>query len=96
MNYAIKENSFIARIAAKKLKADNCAIVLGNTIHLYNASKNDFLENKRWVLHEECHIAQFKKFGTLNFICRYLWESMNSGYQENKYEIEARNAENIS
>ena len=96
MNYAIKENSIIARMAAKKLKADNCAIVLGSTIHLYNTSKSEFLQNKKWVLHEECHIAQFKKYGFLNFICRYLWESMQNGYEQNKYEIEARDAENIS
>lgn len=96
MTYAIKETSFIAHLAAKKLKADNCAIVLGSTIHLYNTSKSEFLQNKKWVLHEECHIAQFKKYGFLNFICRYLMESIKQGYHRNKYEIEARDAENIS
>lgn len=95
MDYEIKENSLIARIAAKKLGVDTCAIVLGKTIHLFNVSQIDFLKNERWLRHEECHIAQFKKYGFVNFVCRYLWESMLHGYQNNKYEIEARNAEGI-
>ena len=40
-----------------------------------------------------CHINQFKKYGFLNFIIKYLAESMRSGYYNNKYEIEARDAE---
>ncbi|HEY5371866.1 MAG TPA: DUF4157 domain-containing protein [Hanamia sp.] len=93
MEFLIKENSWIAKQAAKKLRTENVAIVIGKTIHLYNVSKIDFLKDERWVKHEMCHINQFKKYGFLNFIIKYLMESLINGYHNNKYEIEARNAE---
>ena len=95
MEFLIKENSWIAKLAAKKLKSENVAIVIGKTIHLYHVSKQDFLKDEKWVKHEMCHINQFKKFGLLTFIIKYLAESMRSGYYNNKYEMEARNAEEI-
>lgn len=95
MEFLIKENSWIAKLAAKKLKSENVAIVIGKTIHLYHVSKQDFLKDEKWVKHEMCHIDQFKKYRFLNFIIKYLAESMRNGYYNNKYEIEARNAEEI-
>jgi len=94
MQFLVKENSWIAKLAARKLQSENVAIVIGKTIHLYNVSKEDFLKNRKWLKHEMCHIEQFKKFGFLNFICKYLWESIRKGYYHNKYEAEARKAEN--
>ena len=91
---SIKEKSLIARIAAWKLKSDRVAIVLGKTIHLHNTSSAQFLQNKAWVCHELKHIQQFRQHGYLLFIVLYLWESMLRGYSKNKYEIEARHAEN--
>lgn len=93
MTISIKENSWIAKLAARKLRSDNVAIVIGKTIHLYNVSKERFLEDKRWVKHELCHIRQFQKHGFGTFILKYLLESVRSGYYHNKYEVEARNAE---
>ena len=93
MTISIKENSWIAKIAARKLRSDNVAIVIGNTIHLHNVSKARFLEDNRWVKHELCHIRQFHQHGFAPFIFKYLWESMRSGYYHNKYEAEARDAE---
>ena len=93
MNLNIKENSWIAKLAAKKLQSKNVAIVIGNTIHLYSTTKEEFLQNKKWVKHEVCHLQQFKKHGTFVFIIKYLWESIKHGYHYNKYEIEARKAE---
>ena len=90
----IKERSLIARIAAWKLKSDNVAIVLGKTIHLHNITHAQFLPNKAWVCHELKHIQQFRQHGFISFILLYLWESMLQGYRNNKYEIEARKAEN--
>jgi hypothetical protein len=90
----IKENSWIAQVAAKKLRSENVAIVLGNTIHLYNVSRQQFLRDNKWVKHETCHLQQFKKHGKFIFIVKYLWESMKRGYYNNKYEVEARKAEN--
>jgi len=94
MKYRIKENSLIAKIAAAKLKSGSVAIVIGSTIHLHRVSEKDFLKNEKWVKHEMCHINQFKKYGFLNFIFKYLWESLQHGYYNNKYEAEARKAEN--
>ena len=93
MEILIKENSWIAKLAAKKLQSDNVAIVIGKTIRLHHVSKEDFLRDKKWVKHEMCHINQFKKYGYFTFIVKYLWESMKHRYYENKYEIEARRAE---
>lgn len=93
MKYRIKENSFIARIAAWRMSASGLAIVIGNTIHLHNTSKDEFLKNKRWVKHELCHIEQFRRYGFFRFIVLYLVESARNGYHKNKYEIEARQAE---
>jgi hypothetical protein len=93
MEYRIKENSWIARIAAWKMSASGIAIVIGKTIHLYNTSKADFLKNKRWVKHELCHIEQFRRYGFFRFIVLYLIESAKRGYYKNRYEVEARQAE---
>lgn len=93
LTYRIKENSLVARIAAKKLRAGSAAIVLGNTICLYNCSKEAFLENKKWLNHELCHIRQFREYGFFRFIFLYLAESIRKGYYHNKFEIEARLAE---
>ena len=69
------------------------AIVIGSAIHLYNVTKLEFLQNEKWVKHEVCHLEQFQKHGYLTFILKYLWESMRHGYHRNKYEEEARKAE---
>jgi hypothetical protein len=94
-DYSIKENSWLAKIAAKKMGKPNVAMVIGNTIHLHNTSKEYFLNNKKWLRHELCHIRQFRKHGTIPFIFMYLWESLLKGYYNNKYEKEAREAECI-
>jgi Domain of unknown function (DUF4157) len=91
--YYIKENSFFARIAAKKLRAQSVAMVLGKTIHLHGCTKEHFLEDERWVKHELCHIKQYEENGTILFLIKYLWESLKKGYYNNKYEVEAREAE---
>lgn len=92
-HYRIKENSFVAKIAAWKLNAGSVAMVLGHTIHLYNTSKEDFQANERWLKHELCHVKQFEQYGFFSFVFLYLWESLNQGYNNNKFEKEARQAE---
>ena len=93
MNYRIKENSWIARLAAWKMSASRVAIVFGNTIHLHNTTKEEFLKDKRWVKHELCHIEQYKRLGFVRFIVLYIWDWMRNGYYNNKFEVEARQAE---
>jgi hypothetical protein len=94
-DFKIKENSWLAKIAAKKLKTSAVAMVLGKTIHLHNASKAEFLLDEKWVKHELCHIKQFKEHGYFGFLVKYLWESLRKGYYNNRFEVEARNAEDL-
>jgi len=93
MEFFIKENSWIAKLAARKLQTQSVAIVLGKTIHLYNVTKKEFLKNEKWVKHETRHLQQFQHYGFFRFILMYVWEGMRKGYHNNKYEIEARLAE---
>ena len=93
--FNIKENSWVAKLAAKKLHANSVAMVLGKTIHLYGSTKANFLADGRWVKHELCHVKQYKENGTIQFIVKYLWESLRVGYYKNKFEVEAREAEKI-
>ncbi len=92
-NFTVKENSFLAKIATKKLRSTNVAMVLGKTIHLYGVSKTEFLQDEKWVKHELCHIKQFNEHGYFLFVAKYLWESLKKGYYNNKFEVEARAAE---
>jgi hypothetical protein len=89
----IKENSWLARLAALRLKTDKVAMVLGETIHLHNTSKSEFLTNKRWLRHEIAHVKQYKKFGLFSFLFLYVMETFNKGYQHNRFEVEARKME---
>lgn len=93
IHYHIKEQSFIARIAAFNLRKDHAAIVIHRTIHLWGLSKADFQAQPRYVNHEFQHLYQYQQLGTIRFLIEYLIESMRKGYYENKFEIEARNAE---
>jgi hypothetical protein len=88
----IKENSWIARIAARRMKFPRIAIVLGRTIHLHNATLTTFINSRRWVLHELKHVEQFER-GFLLFAWQYLADYAKNGYYQNKFEIEARAAE---
>ena len=93
IEYSIKENSWIAKLAALKLGSKKVAIVIGKTIHLHNTSTEEFLKDVRWVKHEFCHVKQFKQNGFFTFIAKYLWESIKNGYFNNRFEVEAREAE---
>lgn len=91
----IKENSLLARIAAYKLKTKRCAIVINSTIHLHNTTKTEFMVNRKWLLHELKHVEQYQRYGVLRFIFLYLYETMKRGYRNNRFEVEAREAELI-
>lgn len=90
---AIKENSLIAKVAALKLGAKRLAIVVNKNIYLYNTDKQSFVKNTTWLLHELKHVEQYRRLGTLKFIIKYLLESIRHGYHNNKFEVEAREAE---
>ena len=88
----IRENSWLARLAAKRLGFSRIAMVIGKTIHLHNASTKELINNQRWLLHELKHVEQYE-IGFLRFLCRYLLEFRRNGYYQNKFEVEARAAE---
>lgn len=96
MEIHVKENSLLARIAAYKLNIKQCAIVVNRTIYLHNTSREDFLANKKWLLHELKHVEQYQRYGTIRFVILYLYETMKRGYRNNRFEVEAREAELIS
>ena len=90
----IKENSILARIAAGQLKSKNAAIVFRKTIHLFGVGKAEFLANEKWVKHELKHVEQYSQYGFFRFIFLYLQETIRNGYFNNRFEAEAREAEN--
>jgi len=89
----IKENSFWARLAAWKLGSSRMAITFGNTIHLHNTGKEQFLKDIPWVCHELAHVRQYKKYGFFSFLLIYIKETLRKGYVNNQLEQEARRAE---
>ena len=89
----IKENSWLAKMAALKLKAGKVAIVFGNTIHLHHTSREGFLNDADWVCHELKHVEQYHQNGFAGFIVKYLVEWLRKGYFRNKFEAEARASE---
>jgi hypothetical protein len=93
MQVYIKENSWVAKLAATKMKADKLAIVFGNTIHLYNTSRREFLQHTDWVCHELKHIQQYQQNGFFGFILKYLIDWVKNGYYNNRFEVEARKSE---
>lgn len=93
MRVRIKENSWIARIAARKLKCSRVALTLGQTIHLHNTPRSEFLKDQDWVCHELKHVEQFRRYGLITFTFRYVVESVRRGYYNNRWEVEARQAE---
>lgn len=90
---SIRAASFLARVAAQFMRAKQVAMVLGSTIHLHGVSVAGFLSNKQWVRHELCHIDQYRRYGMLRFLLLYLIESVRRGYEQNRFEVEARAAE---
>ncbi|MBC7889897.1 MAG: DUF4157 domain-containing protein [Ferruginibacter sp.] len=77
------------------MRSSSIAMVLGNTIHLYNISLEDFLQDERLVKHELCHVRQYQQHGFIGFLTRYLWECYRKGYYANKFEVEARETEEL-
>lgn len=80
-------------MAARQLKCKTVAAVFGRTIHLWNVSREDFLQRRPWVVHEVEHVRQFQRYGPLRFSALYLLEYSRNGYHNNRFEVEARVAE---
>ncbi len=93
MNYKIVENSFLARIARFFFGSRRIAMVLGNTIYLSGVDRQRFISDRKWLIHELVHIEQYRKNGFLKFLLLYIFESIRHGYYQNRFEVEARAAE---
>lgn len=91
----IVENSIQARLAAWYLHSHNVALVLGSRIHLWGVNRQQFLSDTTWVKHELKHIEQFRKHGYFLFLWKYFFETIRHGYFNNRFEEEARTAENM-
>ena len=76
------------------MKAGKIAMVIGNTIHLHNTTRQEFLGNRKWFKHEIAHVQQWMQYGKIRFLSLYLLESFNKGYYNNRFEVEARKKEN--
>lgn len=86
----VKRNSTIARLACWWMRSRAVALVWGRTIHIYGASPDALFENRTWLAHELVHVQQYEGKGIWRFLASYLWEWIKHGYQNNRYEREAR------
>lgn len=68
-------------------------MVICNTVYLHNTTREEFLQNTRWVKHEMVHVEQYRRHGILKFLLLYSWYSLKYGYTNNPFEIEAREKE---
>jgi hypothetical protein len=90
----IKENAWVAKLAARNMRSRNIAIVFGSTINLYGVSREAFLADTGWVRHEVCHVRQYRHHGFAWFLLQYVWQWLRVGYYDISFEKEARLAEN--
>lgn len=90
----VKENSWLAKLGAKRLKAKSIALTIGSTIYLHNATKEQLIQNTTWLCHELVHVQQYEKHGVIKFLVCYIFEWIFKGYYSNKFEVEARAKEN--
>ncbi|MBO9729275.1 MAG: DUF4157 domain-containing protein [Chitinophaga sp.] len=89
----IHENSWLAKIAARSMRVQSVAMVLGRTIHLYGASRERFLSDVSWMRHEACHVKQYQQLGFYGFLWKYLAQYLRNGYYNNELEVAARASE---
>ena len=87
-------HSGVAKIVGRMHgEEEDYAITVGKTIFL-SCSKEDFLSDTPWVRHEFTHVQQYKKYGILEFVKRYLFFSIFfHSYSKNPLEKEAIAAE---
>jgi uncharacterized protein YjaZ len=89
----VVENAWLAKMAAIKMGSQRVAMVIGRRIYLWGVSKTDFLQQPAWVKHELAHVAQYQRYGVATFLFLYVLEWIKKGYYNNRFEVEARAAE---
>lgn len=90
-----KYNSLIAKAIGKLNGAKNgYAVTITKNTTLYSTPWSEV--DKYWRLHEDCHKKQIATLGWWRFMILYFYELAKNGYTNNKYEIEARKAAEIT
>ena len=59
-------------------------ITIGSTIYCRKSSLH-----RHTVAHEYCHVMQWRRYGVVGFLWRYLVEQLRHGYQGNRFELNA-------
>ena len=88
----IKENSRIAKLAARINKQDRYAVTIGRTIYI-NCSEEEFFARTWWMRHELTHVKQYNRYGVGRFLATYLFYSLFRNYSDIPFEKEAIAAE---
>jgi len=84
-------NSKIAKLFGFFNHSKRWAITFGQTAY-YSVSKEEVEKNPGWMVHENKHKEQYKRYGFFGFLIRYIIYSIRYGY-DNPLEIEAFQAQ---
>jgi len=94
-SFRVVGNSRIAKVAGRITGEEpDYAVTFGKTIFV-SCDKKVFLSERGWARHELTHVAQYKKYGVLEFLKRYLFYSLFHRYDRNPFEKEALYAEEV-
>lgn len=66
------------------------ALTVTSETTIYSESREYVDKSASWRRHEDCHKAQIKKEGWIKFMAKYVWYQFTMGYNNNPYEVEAR------
>jgi len=92
-SFRVVGNSTIAKVAGRIVGDEQkYAVTFGKTIFV-SCDKKVFLSERGWARHELTHVDQYKKYGVLEFLKRYLFYSVFHRYDQNPFEKEALYAE---
>ena len=75
-------NSRLARCLPSKFDA----FAFGGSVYVKRG-----VAAQKLLLHEAQHVLQFRKYGKLGFLLRYLWYLLRYGYTHSPLEVAARN-----
>ena len=83
-NIKISRNNFFVNFILKHIVKKHALVIWSNIYCL-----REFL-CPALIAHELVHIEQFKRYGFLGLIIRYLYQHYRYGYLNNMYEVQAR------
>ena len=61
------------------------AVTLGRHVFFRSSTPSE-----RLIRHEAVHVGQYQREGVVKFLVKYLYYSARYGYEQNPYEVEAR------